>query len=350
MESSMAVKLEEPLPREPGNSESDDDELADELEAELFEAEAKRDLLGDSKRPRNETGSPAGERHSKAPRVEEKPSGLAALPVELLSLVLAWLSPDDLAQVSRTCRALRRPTWDETLWRRLYCSRFGHPKQHEKRGGASRRGGSGVRGTWRSMYYLEDAREMRQATEGQGELRHIFAEMQAAKRSQAPDAASLHTDDAIISTPTDAEAVARWRASKGLGDGTDLRSRHTCSLESGCSFHRVGADVFVCEATGRAHVCDDDCRERVVDMDGMSEMCSISGRSFDRILEEGAEGMTGVAGGAAAYGVGDPTGERGWLGRCFEAGYGASSRREMYETLWGGGGARDASDSDESES
>ena len=115
------------------------------------------------------------------------------------------------------------------------------------------------------MYYLEDAREMRQATEGQGELRHIFAEMQAAKRSQAPDAASLHTDDAIISTPTDAEAVARWRASKGLGDGTDLRSRHTCSLESGCSFHRVGADVFVCEATGRAHVCDDDCRERVVE-------------------------------------------------------------------------------------
>ena len=59
MESSMAVKREEPLPRDPGSSESDDDELADELEAELFEAEAKRDLLGDSKRPRNETGSPA---------------------------------------------------------------------------------------------------------------------------------------------------------------------------------------------------------------------------------------------------------------------------------------------------
>ena len=81
-------------------------------------------------------------------------------------------------------------------------------------------------------------------------------------------------------------------------------------------------------------------RARVVDMDGMSEMCSISGRSFDRILEEGAEGMTGVAGGAAAYGVGDPTGERGWVRPMLRGGYGASSRREMYETLWGGGGAR----------
>jgi len=79
-------------------------------------------------------------------------------------------------------------------------------------------------------------------------------------------------------------------------------------------------------------------------------VCSNRGRPSDRIREEGGEGSTGVAGGAAPYGVGDPTGERGWLGRCFEAGYGASSRREMYETLWGGGGARDASDSDESES
>jgi hypothetical protein len=62
-----------------------------------------------------------------------------------------------------------------------------------------------------------------------------------------------------------AESVSRWRASKGLGDGTGPASRaHTCSLGHGCAFHRIGADIFVCEATGRAHVCDDACRERVV--------------------------------------------------------------------------------------
>jgi hypothetical protein len=57
--------------------------------------------------------------------------------------------------------------------------------------------------------------------------------------------------------------------SEGLGDGTEpaLR-RHCCSLAHGCTFHRVGADIFVCERTGRAHVCDHACRERVVDMDG----------------------------------------------------------------------------------
>ena len=129
---------------------------------------------------------------------------------------------------------------------------------------------------------------------------------------------------------------------KGLGDGTDQASRrHTCSLGHGCAFHRIGADIFVCETTGRAHVCDDACRERVVDMDGMSETCAISGRSFDRILDEGAEGMVGGYGAETigAGGGGDPTGERGWLRGCYEAGYGASSEKEMYAALWGGDGS-----------
>ena len=36
----------------------------------------------------------------------------------------------------------------------------------------------------------------------------------AAKRSQPPDAATLHSDDVLL-TLTDAESVTRWRASQG---------------------------------------------------------------------------------------------------------------------------------------
>lgn len=194
-------------------------------------------------------------------------------------------------------------------------------------------------GSWRALYFHDDARELRQAVvNAPTELRPIYAQMQAAKRSRAPDPIALHSDDVLL-TLTDAESVSRWRASKGLGDGTDQASRrHACSLGHGCTFHRVGADIFVCESTGRAHVCDDACRERVVDMDGMSETCTISGRSFDRILDEGAEGMVGGYGAETigAGGCGDPTGERGWLRGCYEAGYGASSERELYAALWGG--------------
>lgn len=352
-----------------GSSESDDDDdaFADELEAELFEAEANRDEgtpRGRKRKIDEDEGTPRG-RASKAARPDDQSPGLATLPPELLNIVLQWLSPEDLTQVSETCRALRGPTMEDSLWRRCYCARFGHPKQRERerekrgesRSGGARGSGVGLGGggggpgrgsSWRAMYYLDDAREMRQATSETGDMRDLFRQMQRAKRSAPPDPTELHTDDVLISTPTDAEAVARYRASKGLGDGTDPASRHTCSLANGCSFHRVGADVFVCERTGRAHVCDEECRERVVDMDGMSEMCSISGRSFDRILDEGAEGMTG-GGGFVAEGVGDPTGERGWLGKCFEAGYGASSEREMYAALWGGDG-RGGADSDTSDS
>ena len=337
------------------DSDDDSDALADELEADLVEAEARRGRGAEaSSRKRKEHTSDAEAPSAKAARPRERepqPPGLATLPPELLHLVLRWLSPEDLTQVAQTCVELRAPTLDDALWRRCYCARFGHPKQRERdaakrgetrNGGArgsviGRSGGGPARGsTWRALYRLEDAKEMLAASAELGPLRHIFVQSAAAKRSTPPEWSALHTDDVLISTPTDAEAVVAWRASRGLGDGSSAEARHHCSLASGCSYRRFGADVFVCETSGKAHVCDDECRERVVDMDGMSEMCCISGRAFGRMLDEGAEGFVTAERTADA---GDPAlGERGFLGRCFETGYAASSEREMYAELWGGGG------------
>ena len=235
---------------------------------------------------------------------------LATLPPELLHLVLRWLSPEDLTQVAQTCVELRAPTLDDALWRRCYCARFGHPKQRERdaakrgetrNGGArgsviGRSGGGPARGEHVARAVPPGGRE-RDARGGAelGPLRHIFVQSAAAKRSTPPEWSALHTDDVLISTPTDAEAVVAWRASRGLGDGSSAEARHHCSLASGCSYRRFGADVFVCETSGKAHVCDDECRERVVDMDGMSEMCCVSGRAFGRMLDEGAEGFVTAA-------------------------------------------------------
>ena len=351
-----ATSLGEPFPVDFDDTD-DDDILADELEAELVEAEERRGKAADasSSRTRKRESVPTVEateaRSAKSARRDERPPqppGLATLPPELVHLVFRWLSPEDLTSVAQTCLDLRDPTMDDSLWRRCFCARFGHPKQRERdaekrgetrRGGArgshvARGGGDPTRGsTWRALYMADDAREMREVRLDKGPLKDIFVQAAAAKRSTPPGWSSLHTDDVLISTPTDTEAVVRWRLSRGLGDGSDpTLAKHRCSLSNGCPYHRVGADIFVCEATGRAHVCDEDCRERVVDMDGMSEMCCISGRSFDRMLPEGAEGMTGDA-----LLPEDQLGEVGFLGKCFEAGYGADTEREMYATLWGGG-------------
>lgn len=317
-----------PVPFKDEDDDSSDDDFADELEAQLFEAEVKRDAVtARVKRERDEgrDEEPSAKRVVRdAGRREEQHDGregLATLPLELTLQILRWLSPEDLTSVGTTCKAMAFATADDSLWRRCFCSRFGHPKL------------TGVR-SWRALYFHEDARELRLTTSSAPpDLRHLYAQMQAAKRAQPPE---TH-DDALL-TLTDAENVSRWRATRGLSDGSDPASRHTCSIANGCSYRRFGADIFVCEGTGRAHMCDDSCRERVVDMDGMSEMCSISGRSFDRFLGEGADVMaTGAMdGGAGEVGF---TGERGWLGRAFEAGYGASSEREMYAALWGGDGS-----------
>nr|DAD24574.1 TPA_asm: hypothetical protein HUJ06_026038 [Nelumbo nucifera] len=52
-----------------------------------------------------------------------------------------------------------------------------------------------------------------------------------------------------------------WRSSKGMTD--EVVVDHACSGET-CSYYQIG-DVFICEKTGRVHVCDDTCREVVLD-------------------------------------------------------------------------------------
>ena len=42
--------------------------------------------------------------------------GLASLPFEMMTQVLRWLSPEDLTVLAVTCKALRYPTKDDSLW------------------------------------------------------------------------------------------------------------------------------------------------------------------------------------------------------------------------------------------
>ena len=193
-----------PVPFKDEDDDSSDDDFADELEAQLFEAEVKRDAVTGVKREREgRDEEPSAKRVVRdAGRREEQHDGregLATLPLELTLQILRWLSPEDLTSVGTTCKAMAFATADDSLWRRCFCSRFGHPKL------------TGVR-SWRALYFQEDARELRLTTSSAPpDLRHLYAQMQAAKRAQPPE---TH-DDALL-TLTDAENVTRWRAQRGL--------------------------------------------------------------------------------------------------------------------------------------
>ncbi|KAK4349439.1 hypothetical protein RND71_032194 [Anisodus tanguticus] len=147
------------------------------------------------------------------------------------------------------------------------------------------------------------------------EFKEYYIQMQAAKRSQAPLPSQIN-DDRTILDKTIADQVSIWKKSKGLGD--NVVNDHACSRET-CAYHQIG-DVFVCEKTGNVHgkemfatvqishliirkmgsvslvcaywfslvcvgaVCDDTCREVVLDPTNGLLVCTISGHCFDRML------------------------------------------------------------------
>ncbi|CAL5407075.1 hypothetical protein CsSME_00019235 [Camellia sinensis var. sinensis] len=87
-------------------------------------------------------------------------------------------------------------------------------------------------------------------------------------------------DDQIILDKTVADQVSIWKSSRGLTD--KVVPNHDCSGET-CSYYQIG-DVFVCEKTGQVHVCDDTCREAVLDPTNVLLVCTISGHCFDLLL------------------------------------------------------------------
>lgn len=132
-------------------------------------------------------------------------------------------------------------------------------------------------------------------------------------------------DDRIILDKTVADQVSMWKSSRGLTDKAFMD--HACSGET-CSYYQIG-DVFLCEKTGHIHgrrhykiiwmylyiyiyrwcfnyvhldkpcanwlyfaclvfpVCDDTCREAVMDPTNELWVCTISGHCFDRLLSPG---------------------------------------------------------------
>ncbi|MED6182395.1 hypothetical protein PIB30_028139 [Stylosanthes scabra] len=192
------------------------------------------------------------------------------VPPELFHHILKFLSSEDLISCSLVCRFLNYAASDEALWRRLYCMRWGRlPPTRKLR-----------ECPWKKLYIQRDGEDMVELVRScQNEFKEYYIQMQAAKRSQAPHPSQVK-DDRIILDKTLADQVSSWKSSKGLSD--TVVTDHACSGET-CSYYEIG-DVFICEKTGQVHVCDDTCREVIMDPTNELLVCTISGHCFDRFL------------------------------------------------------------------
>ncbi|KAL5168802.1 F-box protein SKIP31 [Glycine soja] len=183
---------------------------------------------------------------------------------------------------------------------------------------------------WKKLYIQRDGEDMVELVRScQNEFKEYYIQMQAAKRSQAPHPSQLK-DDRIILDKTLADQVSSWKSSRGLSD--TVVTDHACSGET-CSYYHIG-DVFICEKTGQVHVCDDTCRELVMDPTNGLLVCTISGHCLDRLLspsEEMEPDTEQQQGGVADEA--EPFMGSGRFARAYLLGYNCADEKELEATL-----------------
>ncbi|KAA8521076.1 hypothetical protein F0562_011771 [Nyssa sinensis] len=242
----------------------------------------------------------------------------------------------DLVACSLVCTFLNYAASDESLWRRLYCMRWGLLPPTKKLRECA----------WKKLYIQRDEEDMVEFVRNcPSEFKEYYIQMQAAKRSQAPLPSQVN-DDRIILDNTVADQVSMWKSSRGLTD--KVVSDHACSGET-CSYYQIG-DVFVCEKTGHVHVCDDTCREVVLDPANELLVCTISGHCFDRLLSpaemepdieqlqggvsDEAEPFMGSGRFARAYLLGYNCADEKELEACLSPPLSFSANPHSYSRLW----------------
>lgn len=247
------------------------------------------------------------------------------IPAELFPKILKFLSSEDLVTCALVCRFLNNASSDESLWRRLYCMRWGlsSPAKLEGKPRCS---------AWKRLYIERDEDDMIEwVRTAPSEFREYYIQMQASKRSQTPLPSQVN-DDMLLLDTTVADRITHLKHSRGLPD--EFTAEHVCSGRT-CTYSQIG-DAFLCEKTGRVHVCDDTCREIVLDASSGLLVCTVSGRCFDRWLSPLEEELyLGDQQDDASNGVdeAEPFMGSGRFARAYLLGYNCDDEKELEAAL-----------------
>ncbi|KAJ3672564.1 hypothetical protein LUZ60_007285 [Juncus effusus] len=311
--------------------DDDDDLLANFLESELLSADSDSYEEEDGKGNSKEEEDAPPLKKKRVERAAQIDSGIfSSVPPELFHHIFKFLSSEDLISCVLVCRFMSLAASDETLWRRLYCMRWG----------PSSSPGNFRASAWKKLYIQRDKEDMVEFVRNTPtEFKEYYIQMQAAKRTQSPHPSQLN-DDSLILDKTISDQVSLWKSKRGFDnnnnnnndDSEELMRGHNCNGNL-CTYGKIG-DVFICEKTGRVHVCDDTCREVVLDQSSGMLVCTVSGRCFDRWLspdeESEAEPDQQQAGGGDEA---EPFMGSGRFARAYLLGYNCADEKELEATL-----------------
>ncbi|GJN39315.1 hypothetical protein PR202_gb28426 [Eleusine coracana subsp. coracana] len=185
-----------------------ENEKSRQVEVDVANNKRKQGLVPDGD---GGNGGSEGEQNKRVRRAQAKGKAVAPqidtgmfsnIPPELFLQIFKFLSSEDLISCTLVCRFMNAVASDETLWRRLYCMRWGLASNAKLRECA-----------WKNLYIQVN-------------------------------------DDKVILDKTVADQVSSWKSSRGLTD--EAVKGHSCSGNT-CSYTQIG-DAYICEKTGRVHV------------------------------------------------------------------------------------------------
>ncbi|KAM3192812.1 hypothetical protein ACQJBY_069797 [Aegilops geniculata] len=181
---------EDPLDLEEGEEEKETG-----VSDEAKNGKRKQDSLSDG------DGSGSEDEHQKRARREKGKGKVLAegppqidtgmftnVPPELFLQIFKFLSSEDLISCALVCRFMNAAASDETLWRRLYCMRWGLSSNATSNAKLREC-------AWKSLYIQQDREDMVEFVRyTPTEFKEYYIQMQAAKRSQAPLPSEVITD------------------------------------------------------------------------------------------------------------------------------------------------------------
>lgn len=290
-------------------------------EEDDFEAEFLADLEGgseasdldqpDCKRQKQEAPS--------TPDVNEtswsRQNGLLGqLPPEVVLRMFGFLSAEDLATSAQACRYMASISCQDELWKRLYCVRWS---------GAST--ALGPTASWKTAYMSKDSMEISEVLAGVPDaLQPLYREMAVSKRSLSLGREYAGQGAQPGAARSTHSPVAQWRVEHGFPESPD--PDRMCPTR--CAFINIVDNVYLCENCGQEHVCDENCKERVLDTANGMPVCPISGMCFDQLDAGWEEDSDGKGDDMLEWG---DEGLAGRLGQAYTAGYNCNTEEELQQ-------------------
>lgn len=110
-------------------------------------------------------------------------------------------------------------------------------------------------------------------------MNSLLMQMAISKRSLSLGRGYVGQGAQAVATRNRHSPVAQWRVENGLPEAPD--AAQICPGR--CSFVNIVDNVYICEQCGREHICDESCKERVLDTANGMPVCPISGMCFDQL-------------------------------------------------------------------